>query len=129
MNEQAESELNINTLQELHLEIIAQTNFNNCDGIKIAKLLRENRALWRAVIIHGNEFLLLRELEKGDSMADTLYILAKDGYESQLEKLAKEQFEADEVQWVQDEIAQVLLRNETNRLKQSHPTVLSIWWD
>ena len=62
-------------------------------------------------------------------MADTLYILAKDGYESQLEKLAKEQFEADEVQWVQDEIAQVLLRNETNRLKQSHPTVLSIWWD
>jgi hypothetical protein len=119
----------VRRLQELQLEIIACTNFNNLDGIKIKKLLLEHRQLWRAVLITGNEFLLLRELENDHSMADTLYILGKDGFENQLEELVNTNFEASEIEWIRDETALVLLGYHKNNFEQKIPPVLSVWWD
>ena len=129
VKENQSSNEKIGKLQKLQLDIIAHTNFNNLNGRKIKRLLIKHRQLWRAVIIQGNEFLLLRELENDHSMADTIYILARKGSETQLEELVNENFEADNVQWVRDEMALVMLRNQENFLEQNLPPVLSVWWD
>jgi len=129
MNENQSNDGKVGELQKLQLDIIAHTSFNSLDGRKIKELLLENCQLWRAVIIHGKEFLLLRELENDIWMADTIYILARVGSESQLEELVTENFEADEVHWVRDEMALVLFRNMENYLEQNPPPVLSVWWD
>jgi hypothetical protein len=127
--QQTDPELRISRMQDLQLEIIKHTNFNNCDGVKIAMLLRENRLLWRAVMMKGHELWPLRNMEDDNSLFDTLCIYARDGYQAQLEELAREQFDADEVHWIGGEEATYALGTFGDRSEIKSQVILSVWWD
>jgi hypothetical protein len=118
----------ISRAQEFQLELIARTNFNFCNGKRVAELLRENRHMWRAAMM-PLDLLSLRDMDDGSWHADTLYIYVQEGYQSQLEELVREQFHADEVQWIGGATAVDMLgTNEDGLAKKSH-VILSVWWD
>ena len=115
-------------VQELQLELIELVNRNNCNGKKVARLLRDNRHLWRAVLMPSRRLDPLRDMEYGDWSADTLYILPQAGQEDNLEKLAK-RLKADEVNWVGGENALQLLGYWKKGIEDNHRLILTVWWD
>src|SRR6266508_4910666 len=89
----------ISEAQKIQLDIIAHTNFNFFEGKKISELLKENHRMWRAVLM-PLDLISLRDMEDDTWHADTVYIYPEDGYQSQLEELVREQFNADEIEWI-----------------------------
>ena len=122
-------ELKITTIQDLQLQIIALTNYNNCDGRKINRLLRENHHLWRAAIMPNKQLYPLRDMEEGFWSADTLYLFPREGKEFELEELVKEQFNADEITWIGSDRSLDLLGYWKNDEVLNPRLILSIWWD
>jgi hypothetical protein len=118
----------ISKAQEFQLELIARTNFNLCNGKRVAELLKENRHLWRAAMM-PLDLLSLRDMEDGSWHADTLYIYAAQGYQFQLEELVNEQFHADEVQWIGGRTAEDMLGTNEEGLDRKSHVILSVWWD
>ena len=116
----------ISDAQMIQLDIIAKTNFNYFDGRKIAKLLKENYKMWHAVLMPLN-LISLRDMSGGRWHADTLYIYAEDGYQFQLEELVREQFNADEIQWIGGSGAVDMLG--TTEVEKKWQVILSVWWD
>ena len=112
--------------QRFQLNLIALTNFNSCDGVKIAKLLKENREMWRSAFMPLKSYSL-RDMEKNEWHADTLYIYAEDSFQHALEKLAREQFDADEISWVGGAEAIIMLGTPT--VREKNHVILSVWWD
>ena len=112
--------------QRIQLEIIAHTNFNYFDGRKIAKLLEEHHRMWRSVLM-PLDFISLRDMQDGHWHADTLYIYAEAGYEFQLEELVREQFKADEIQWIGGSDAVDMLG--TTEVEDKSYVILQAWWD
>ena len=129
LSEQIDSGMKITEIQELQLQIIALTSHNNCDGRKISKLLLENRHLWRAVMMPPKQLYSLRDMEDGIWLADTLYLLQREGKESELEDLVKEQFKADEITWIGSDQALDLLRYWNKDAVLNPKLILSVWWD
>ena len=115
-------------VQELQLELIELVNRNNCNGKKVAKLLRDNRHLWHAALMPSRRLDPLRDMEYGDWSADTLYILPKEGQEESLEKLAK-RMKADEVNWLGGEKALELLGYWKKGIEENSRLILTLWWD
>jgi hypothetical protein len=122
-------ELKITTIQDLQLQIIALTNYNNCDGRKIDRLLRENRHLWLAAMMPNKHLYPLRDMEEGFWSADTLYILPREGKEFELEELVKEQFNADEITWIGSGQSLDLLGYWKKDEVLNPRMILSVWWD
>ena len=116
----------ISKAQKFQLDLIARTNFNSCDGVKIANLLKDNRQMWRAVFMPLNSYSL-RDLEKGIWHADMLHIYAEESYEYALEELVREQFDADEISWTSGIDAVVMIG--TPEVKHRTNVILSAWWD
>ncbi len=116
----------ISDVQNIQLDIIAHTKFNFFDGRKISELLKENHSMWRAVLM-PLDLISLRDMEDGTWHADTVYIYPEDGYQSQLEELVREQFNADEIEWV-DGLSAVDMLGTTDVENKSH-VILSVWWD
>jgi hypothetical protein len=116
----------ISGVQNVQLDIIARTKFNFFDGRKISELLKENHRMWRAVLM-PLDLISLRDMEDGTWHADTVYIYPEDGYQSQLEELVREQFNADEIEWV-DGLSAVDMLGTTDVENKSH-VILSVWWD
>ena len=116
----------ISDVQNIQLDIIARTKFNFFDGRKISELLKENHRMWRAVLM-PLDLISLRDMEDGTWHADTVYIYPEDGYQSQLEELVREQFNADEIEWV-DSLSAVDMLGTTDVENKSH-VILSVWWD
>jgi hypothetical protein len=116
----------ISVVQNVQLDIIARTKFNFFDGRKISELLKENHRMWRAVLM-PLDLISLRDMEDGTWHADTVYIYPEDGYQSQLEELVREQFNADEIEWV-DGLSAVDMLGTTDVENKSH-VILSVWWD
>ena len=116
----------ISEAQRIQLDIIARTNFNYFDGRKIAKLLEENHRMWRSVLM-PLDFISLRDMQDGRWHADTLYIYAEDGYQFQLEELVREQFKADEIQWIGGSEAEDMLG--TTEVEDKSYVILQVWWD
>ena len=112
--------------QQIQLDIIAKTNFNFLEGRKIARLLKENHIMWHSVLMPLN-LISLRDMETGHWHADTLYIYAKDGYQFQLEELVREQFNADEIQWIGGSEAEDILG--TTEVEGKSGVILEVWWD
>jgi hypothetical protein len=106
--------------------VIAQTNFNFFEGRKIVGLLKENHRMWRAVLM-PLDLISLRDMEEGTWHADTLYIYPEDGYQFQLEELVREQFNADEIQWIGGSTAVDMLG--TTEVEHKSQVILSVWWD
>jgi len=116
----------ISEAQTIQLDIIARTNFNFFEGRKIADLLKENRRMWRAVLM-PLDLISLRDMESGRWHADTLYIYLEDGYQFQLEELVREQFNADEIGWVGGSSAVDMLG--TTEVEEKSYVILEVWWD
>lgn len=116
----------ISDAQMIQLDIIAKTNFNFFNGRKIAELLKENHRMWRSVLM-PLDLISLRDMENGRWHADTLYIYPEDGYQFQLEELVREQFNADEIQWIGGPDAVDILG--TTEVEQKSQVILSVWWD
>jgi len=116
----------ISEAQQIQLDVIAKTNFNFFDGRKIVELLKENHKMWRAVLM-PLDLISLRDMEDGRWHADTLYIYPEDGYQFQLEELAREQFNADEIEWFDGSSAVDLLG--TTEVEHRSQVILSVWWD
>jgi hypothetical protein len=116
----------ISEAQKIQLDIIARTNFNFFDGKKIADLLRENHRMWRAVLM-PLDLISLRDMEDGRWHADTMYIYPEDGYQFQLEELVREQFNADEIQWIGGSDSVDMLG--TTEVEHKSQVILSVWWD
>lgn len=122
----ARKNLKISEAQDFQLDLIQRTNFNSCDGVKIARLLRENHEIWRAAYMPLNSYSL-RDLEKGVWHADILHVYATDGRQSILEELARLQFDADEISWIGGMEAVKMIG--TTEVAQKSQVVLSAWWD
>jgi hypothetical protein len=116
----------ISEAQQIQLDIIAHTNFNFFDGRKIAELLKANHKMWRAVLL-PLDFISLRDMDDGWWHADTLYIYPEDGYQFQLEELVREQFNADEIQWIGGSTAADMLG--TTEVEDKSYVILEVWWD
>ena len=116
----------ISEAQLVQLDIIARTSFNLLDGKKIAELLKENRRMWRSVLM-PLDLLSLRDMQDGSWHADTLYIYPAAGFHSRLEELVKEQFGADEIQWIGGSEAEDIL-GTSEELDQLQ-VILLVWWD
>ncbi|HXQ32545.1 MAG TPA: hypothetical protein VN843_00850 [Anaerolineales bacterium] len=116
----------ISDAQQLQLDIIAKTNFNLFEGRKIVALLEENHGMWRSVLM-PLDFISLRDMENGRWHADTLYIYPEDGYQFELEELVKEQFNADEIQWIGGSDAVDMLG--TTEVEDKSYVILQVWWD
>jgi len=118
----------ISEAQKFQLDLISRTNFNLCDGKRVAELLEENRSLWRAVMM-PLDLISLRDMEDSVWHADTLYIYVEEGYQFQLEELVKEQFNADEVQWIGGSSAVDIMGASGEGFEERSEVILSVWWD
>lgn len=118
----------ISKAQKFQLEVIARTNFNFCDGRRIAELLKENRKMWCAALMPLN-LISLRDMEEDCWHADTLYIYAEDGYQHSMEELVREQFNADEVHWIGSSSAVDIMGASGEGFEEKSQVVLSVWWD
>jgi hypothetical protein len=125
-NSPPEKMKSLSEAQKIQLDLIAKTNFNFFEGRKIAELLKENHRMWRAVLM-PLDLISLRDMEGGRWHADTLYIYPEDGYEFQLEELVREQFKADEIQWIGGSAAVDMLG--TTEVEHKSYVILSVWWD
>jgi hypothetical protein len=118
----------ISKAQKFQLDVIARTNFNFCEGRKVAELLKENRRMWRAALMPLS-LISLRDLEENSWHADTLFLYAEEGWQHSLEELVREQFNADEVHWIGGSSASDYLGVSDPELKKKSNVVLSVWWD
>jgi len=116
----------ISEAQQIQLDVIAHTNFNFFEGRKIVELLKENHRMWRAVLM-PLDMISLRDMEDGRWHADTLYVYPEDGYQFQLEELVREQFNADEIEWIDGSSAVDMLG--TTEVEHKSQVILSVWWD
>ncbi len=116
----------ISEAQQIQLDIIAHTNFNFFEGKKIVELLKDNHRMWRSVLMPLN-LISLRDMEDGRWHADTLYIYPEDGYQFQLEELVRDQFNADEIEWIGGSSAADMLG--TTEVKDKSYVILEVWWD
>ena len=116
----------ISEAQKIQLDVIAHTNFNFFEGKKIVALLKENHRMWRAVLM-PLDLMSLRDMEDGKWHADTLYIYPEDGCQLQLEELVKEQFDADEAEWIGGSNAMDMLG--TTEVEHRSQVILAVWWD
>jgi hypothetical protein len=118
----------ISSAQKFQLKVIARTNFNFCNGRRIAELLKENKKMWCSVLM-PLDFISLRDMEENCWHADTLYIYAEEGYQYPLEELVREQFNANEVHWIGSSGAADMLGDSSISLENKSQMILSVWWD
>jgi hypothetical protein len=119
-------EKKISEAQLIQLDVIAKTNFNFFQGERIAEWLRENHKMWRAVLL-PLDFISLRDMDDGHWHADTLYIYPEDGWQFELEEVLREQFGADETQWIGGETSGDMLG--TSEVDDKSYVILEAWWD
>ena len=123
------SKLKISKIQDLQLKVIGLTSHDNCDGKKIEKILRQNHNLWHSVVMPNNQLYPLRDMEYGVWSADTLYVLVREGKESELEQLVKRRLRADVVTWIGSDSTMELLGYWKKDEVYNPKLILSAWWD
>lgn len=121
-----QAEKKISEAQQIQLDVIAKTNFNNFNGREIAEWLKENHKMWRAVLLPLN-FISLRDMDDSHWHADTLYIYPEDGWQFKLEEIMKEQFSADETRWINGSEASDMLG--ISEVEDKSYVILEAWWD
>ena len=92
--------------QELYLELMRLSSFNEFDGERVVGDLLAHRDLWQSCLMTRSEpGLILRDLAEdppeGSNNVDTLYLLAEPEREWPLEALAGT-WDAEEVGWVRE---------------------------
>ena len=123
------------TPQDIQFELLRMSTFNDFDGNLVADSLEANKDLWKGFIMDRADYyyahaqsdpeaaerhqepvdlIRLRDIGEGYWNVDTLYLLAAEGKEDKLELLARREWHADEIDWM----------NNTHVGKY-----LRVWWD
>jgi hypothetical protein len=120
----------VSEIQALHLRLLRLSSFNRLDGNEVADDLEASPELWAAALIaHPDIGAVLDAVFRGESRADTLLLLPREGMEADLEALAG-RWGADEVVW--ERIGQ----HDGWRMRDQAPgpaegggvDVLRLWW-
>jgi hypothetical protein len=91
----------MNRAQQLHLLRLGLASFNNLDGERVARDLKENETLWDAFVFGRFEYqplIELRDLPQGFVNGDTIFLLTKRKRLEALLALA-EKWKSDELGW------------------------------
>ena len=115
-------------VQELQLELIELVHQNNCKGKRVARLLRDNRHLWRAAFMPSISLYVLRDMEHGRWAADTLYLLPVEGHEEALEQFALK-LNPDDMRWFSGKRSMKLLGYWSKEAEKKRKMLLALWWD
>jgi hypothetical protein len=112
------------TMQELYLEMISRSRFNNFDGKRIVEDLLAHRDLWLSVIMDSHAGLVhLRDLPDNRWNVSLMYIMAaNEGKAQQIEKLA-DTWNADTVEVLSEEDSNDLLGGSDDE------RIVVVWWD
>lgn len=130
----------INRIQQIQLQLLKLSSFNELDGKAIADSLVANRELWFAFILdranYGYHYereawiegkkstengdlpaapidtIRLRDIGVGYWNVDTLFILPAQGKENALELLVHREWNADEIDWYDSADARHVVLNE-----------------
>jgi hypothetical protein len=126
----------MNRPQELQLQRLQLSVFNNMDGPSVAHDLLENQRLWDSFMFGRFEYqplIELRDLPQGIINADTVYLLTtKDRLADLLKRI--ERWEADEVGWQTADQQEGAFpdRSDFDLLGASlgpNDVLVRIWWD
>jgi hypothetical protein len=118
--------------QKIQFDLMKNASFNYFDGEKIVGLLKENPDFWDGVVMGRtscldgeiySDLIHLRDIQEGFTNVDTVFITATKGRETDLERLVKKSFKADEVGWLDDDEANRRLGGGVKN------KVLRVWWD
>lgn len=119
------SQSTTNGAQELVFALMAEASFNGFDGPRIVQSLRDNASLWDGAWFTGLGLIVLRDIPDGYINQDTLYLLTTSDRTQALEQLVVDEWDADEVDWLDDEKAGRELGSWPVRDRR----VLRVWWD
>lgn len=120
----------LNKIQELNLKLMELSSYNNFDGKRCVKDLKQNQTLWDAVLMDrenyykgGIDLIKLRDLKDNYWNVDTIFILCPIGKENDLLNLVNN--------WGADEVDFLSLEDSKNFLGSSgeQRRVLRIWFD
>ncbi|WP_194816053.1 hypothetical protein [Nocardia sp. XZ_19_385] len=128
------------TVQEIQLDLIRRSSFNNFDGPRVVASLQRHRELWVAACIDrlndwaenpgwlpDMSLIKLRDLDSDSWNVDTLFILTSspDTAHEMARVVCEEQWYADRIKVHTDpeEICSALGSGERNY------GLLSVWWD
>lgn len=119
------------TPQDIQFTLMRMASFNEFNGDLVADSLIEHSDLWTGFIMDRADYwydrsnpdpnheepvdlIRLRDIASGYWNVDTLYLLAAEGKEEALELLARREWGADEIDWMQNTHVGRYLR---------------VWWD
>jgi hypothetical protein len=117
------------TIQDLHFELMRRASFGNFDGEMVVNILKEHRDLWKGAIMGRYDLLALRDISNDQWNVNTLFLTPAIGKEDELEGLAVMKLNADAEHWVGGPYEEAFLRwwNGKGRIKKR--TVLACtWW-
>ena len=110
-------ELSEATAQDIQLELIRRSKFNEFNGERVYKDLMENRGLWRAVVFTRacDEIeLVLRDLPENEWLADMILILVDGDKVARMLRIVKK-WDADVVKVID--------------CKYVNGKIIMAWWD
>ena len=142
------SEIRFSKAQETILDLLADTNFNNLNGLDISIDLRQHPSLWRSAYFtsasierspdetwvfaqYRSDFISLRDLPAGYLHLDTLLLLPTVGGQDALMNLTSI-WGADVVEWIgTEEAGHVMGDSESVKDYSADPdrVILFLWWD
>ena len=111
----------ISPIQQLYLDLMKLSSFNDFDGPAVVASLEAHQDLWHSatMIREQDDFhVVLRDLPRYNNV-DALFIAATPGQEAALEALANT-WHADEIDWKAHKIISGM---------RVDMAVLRVWWD
>ena len=127
----------LKTIQDIHLELMRRTSFNEFDGKAVVSTLLENGELWDAVMMDRPAIRLRRDKPTGSFISliklrdipddywnvDTVYVLTTKDKADRIRELF-DRLSADEVYVIQGE----RLKKAMGSMKPES-CVVAAWWD
>jgi hypothetical protein len=128
------------TVQDIQLELIRRTRFNDFDGERVCQLLDKHRGLWRAVLLDRpgvpnydeparlfmGGLIKLRDLEDNIWNADTLFVLTYTIDDARELAQAFDQANMGAMPRVYEDMRQMDMALGTGRQTYG---ILTLWWD
>jgi len=112
------------TIQDIYLELIKRSSFNDFVGPRVANDLEANRDLWQGVLMTRTDTgITLRDLEHNYNNVNTLWILSSGKNDKELEKLART-WSWDEQKWYTKDESKSALGTGSTKYR-----ILELWWD
>ena len=117
------------TIQGTQFELMRRSSFNDFDGERVVQLLKDHRDLWKRAKMERDNLMPIGDISQGQSYVDTLYLTVIPGKEEELERLARREFHADTVDWLDGVNGLSQLGIGADETRVIPKKVLVCWWD